>query len=187
MVDYEPQHRAGRDARYRVPIRRIADALPERHQGPGLGHHRGLNQGRQQPVPHALTEDPESDHRPIAFTARWAVATPLSGRAASAVGPGVAVLPRIALQDLVQPPLIQQAPDLNDRLIIGRMETTRRQRIPLRILNGHPLLCTYGNSNIFKTEGHIKMLLISIPQVRKKNRYLFRVIFRHVTKNPGEY
>ena len=78
MVDYEPQHRAGRDARYRVPIRRIADALPERHQGPGLGHHRGLNQGRQQPVPHALTEDPESDHRPIAFTARWAVATPLS-------------------------------------------------------------------------------------------------------------
>ena len=132
-VDYEPQHRAGRDARYRVPIRRVADALPERHQGPGLGHHRGLNQGRRQPVPHALTEDPVSDHRPIAFTARWAVAAPLSGRAASAVGPGVAVLPRIPIQDLVQPPRVQQTPDLNDRLIIERTETTRIQRIFLQI------------------------------------------------------
>ena len=40
----------------------------------------------------------------------------------SAVGPGIAVLPWIALQDLVQSPRIQQAPDLNDRLIIGGVE-----------------------------------------------------------------
>ena len=40
----------------------------------------------------------------------------------SAVGPGVAVPPRVAFQDLVQPPRVQQAPDLNDRLVIGGVE-----------------------------------------------------------------
>ena len=57
-------------------------------------------------------------------------AAPLSGRAASAVGPGVAVLPWIALQNLVQPPRVQQAPDLNDCLIIGGVEAKGGQRIP---------------------------------------------------------
>ena len=64
--------------RYRVSIRRVADALPERHRGPGLGHHRGLTRGTGNRC-RARSEDPESDHRPIDSAARRAAAPTSDG------------------------------------------------------------------------------------------------------------
>ena len=64
--------------RYRVSIRRVADALPERHRGPGLGHHRGLTRGTGNRCC-ARSEDPESDHRPIDSAARRAAAPTSDG------------------------------------------------------------------------------------------------------------